>query len=99
VSGHKHIWLVASWFRAAQHSPWDAHPGSPGSPGQRGGARQDGADVSAPPCVSEHGLYVKTVWKGADIQGHTEYTRELRVLEHGTKLFLAFLGEAKAVWK
>jgi hypothetical protein len=23
----------------------------------------------------------------------------LRVLEHGTKLFLAFLGEAKAVWK
>ena len=55
---------IFGWWRPGSeqplHSPWDAHPGSPG---QRGGARQDGAAVTVPHCVSEHGLYVNTLWK------------------------------------
>lgn len=57
---------------------------APGSSGKRGGARQAGVEDSAPPSLSERGLYVSTGWEGAVIQGHPEYTRGLDLLERGT---------------
>ena len=84
----KQAFLAGGWWHPGseklQQFPWDAQPFSCGSPGKTEGARQDGAGVSAPPCVSEHGLYMNTGWKGAVIQIHPEYTRGFDGLEHGT---------------
>ena len=96
VSGHKHIWLVASWFRAAPTLSLRCSPRLPWA--KRRSQTRWSCCHSPTLCKWTWSLCQNSLERG-DIQAHPEYTRDLGVLVHGTNLFLAFLGKAKAVWK